>query len=133
MFRNKFVNLYVNQMVIICILLFSVQSAASAAMVSTPELIEQHVVETNKQQVMALLKQDHVQTKLIELGVNPADALQRAENMTTEEIQQLALQMDQLPAGSGVVGTVAFVFLVLLVTDILGFTDIFPFVKKTVR
>ena len=43
-------------------------------------------------------------------------------------------RLDQLPAGGGAVGAVVgaalLVFLILLLTDILGFTDVFPFVKK---
>jgi hypothetical protein len=42
--------------------------------------------------------------------------------------------LDQLPAGSGALEVVLIValivFLTLLVTDIMGYTDIFPFVKK---
>jgi hypothetical protein len=42
--------------------------------------------------------------------------------------------MDQLPAGGDAVGVLIgaslFVFIVLLITDILGFTDVFPFVKS---
>ena len=37
--------------------------------------------------------------------------------------------MDQLPAGAGVIGILFAVFIVLLVTDILGFTKIFPFTR----
>jgi len=42
--------------------------------------------------------------------------------------------MDQLPAGGDAIGTILgaalVIFIVLVITDILGFTDIFPFVKK---
>jgi outer membrane protein OmpA-like peptidoglycan-associated protein len=43
--------------------------------------------------------------------------------------------MDQLPAGGGFLETLIIVgfliFLILLATDITGYTDVFPFVKKT--
>jgi hypothetical protein len=42
--------------------------------------------------------------------------------------------MDQLPAGGDGIGTIVgaavLVFLILLITDILGFTHVFPFVKS---
>jgi hypothetical protein len=50
--------------------------------------------------------------------------------MTDEEVRALNQKMDEMPAGSGVVGAVVLVFLVLLITDIVGWTDVFPFVNK---
>jgi hypothetical protein len=47
--------------------------------------------------------------------------------------------LDELPAGEGagaigvIVGAILIIFLVLLVTDLLGLTDVFPFVKKKAR
>jgi hypothetical protein len=45
-------------------------------------------------------------------------------------VRTLAAKIDELPAGGDALGLLVFVFIVLLITDILGFTDIFPFVKK---
>ena len=42
---------------------------------------------------------------------------------------RLAGQIDQAPAG-GIIGVILFVFFVLLVTDILGFTKVFPFTRS---
>ena len=47
------------------------------------------------------------------------------------------ISIDPLPAGGDALGVILgvalIVFLVLLITDIMGYTDIFPFVKKTHR
>jgi hypothetical protein len=47
---------------------------------------------------------------------------------------RLAQKLDQLPAGGDglgvVIGAALVVFIVLLITDILGYTDVFTFVKK---
>jgi hypothetical protein len=48
-------------------------------------------------------------------------------------VQTLAANMDQLPAGGDGLGLLVFLFIVLLITDILGFTNIFPFVKHPKR
>ena len=57
----------------------------------------------------------------------------RAANMTDAEVMQIAGQLEQLPAGQDALGTVLgvviVIFLVLLVTDILGLTNVFPFVR----
>jgi hypothetical protein len=51
--------------------------------------------------------------------------------LSDEELAQLAPGMDTLPAGGdGVIGAIVFVFLVLLITDILGLTKIFPFTRS---
>jgi hypothetical protein len=63
------------------------------------------------------------------MGVDSKDIQARVDNMTDREVAIMADKMDQLPAGQGIVGTVVFIFLVLLITDILGYTDVFPFVK----
>lgn len=41
----------------------------------------------------------------------------------------MAEQLEQLPAGASVVGALLVVFIVLLVTDILGLTNVFPFTR----
>ena len=46
-----------------------------------------------------------------------------------QQVRELAARVDQLPAGAGVVGVLFTIFIVLLVTDILGFTKVFPFTR----
>jgi len=45
--------------------------------------------------------------------------------------------VDTAPAGQNavgiIVGAIVLIFIILLVTDLLGLTDIFPFVKKSKR
>ncbi len=52
---------------------------------------------------------------------------------TDQEVATLTEQLNQLPAGSGILATATLIFLVLLATDIAGYTDVFPFVKKTMN
>ena len=70
---------------------------------------------------------------MIAQGIDPLEAQARVDSLSDAEAVRFAGMIEQLPAGGNVawiVGLAVFVFLVLLVTDILGFTDIFPFVKK---
>lgn len=56
---------------------------------------------------------------------------QRVAAMSDDEITHLSGKIDKLPAaGSDVLGAVLFVFIVLLVTDILGLTKVFPFTRS---
>ena len=81
--------------------------------------------------VLTVLERSDVQAQLQANGVNPADVKARVAAMTDDEVAQLAGQIDSLPAGGAdVLGVILVVFLVLLITDILGFTKIFPFTKS---
>jgi Family of unknown function (DUF6627) len=63
---------------------------------------------------------------------DPAMAVARIASMTPEKVRSMNQIIDELPAGgSSPPGTAVLVILVLLFTAITGFTDVFPFVKKT--
>lgn len=76
---------------------------------------------------------DALRARLVALGVDPGLAQARVDALTEAEAAQLAARLDSLPAGGDAVGAVIFVFLVLLVTDILGYTDVYPFITRTVN
>ena len=67
-------------------------------------------------------------------GVDPVEAKARVAVMTDEEVSTIAGKIDQLPAGGDAVGflvaVAVIVFVVLLITDIIGVTDVFTFIKK---
>jgi hypothetical protein len=63
-------------------------------------------------------------------GVDVAAARDRVAALTDAEAAQVAAQIDAAPAGGDVLGTIVFIFVLLLVTDILGFTKIFPFTRS---
>ena len=62
--------------------------------------------------------------------MNPAEARKRIAALSDEEVAAISSRIDALPAGGEIVGALLFVFVLLLVTDILGFTKIFPFTRS---
>jgi hypothetical protein len=63
-------------------------------------------------------------------GVSADEMRARVDALTDAEARQLVQQIDQDPAGaSDVVGVLFTVFIILLVTDILGLTKVFPFTR----
>jgi hypothetical protein len=102
-----------------------------AAMIGTDKVVSALQDGQARDSLRATLEREDVKQKLRAQGVNPEQLQARVDALTDPEIQQLAAKMDQMPAGGDVLGVAVLVFLVLLVTDILGYTDIFPFVKKT--
>ena len=125
---------FVSQFVLLCFLMVNLQQTVFAGMVSTTDIIDGQMAQVEKQRIYKMLARDDVRGKLIEYGVDPQDAVNRVANMTNEEAQLFAQNMQELPAGgTDVLGVLLIVFLVLLFTDIMGYTDIFPFVKKTAK
>jgi len=94
-------------------------------------------VEGPQARLVTVLEREDVARTLADLGVDRAEAVRRVAGLTDAEAQLALDQFDSLPAaGDGVgvvIGAVVFIFVVLLITDILGFTNVFPFVKKSVR
>lgn len=82
--------------------------------------------------LQATLERADVVAALQARGVDLAAARERVAALTDAEAAQLARQIDEAPAGGDVVGTIVFIFVLLLVTDILGFTKVFPF-TRTIR
>jgi hypothetical protein len=106
---------------------------AQAEMVTTDQVIEQVNPPEDRTRVMDFMLREDVQQQLTTLGVDPEEAARRVASLSDEEIQQIAGRLDELPAGEGlgaIVGLILIIFLVLLVTDLMGLTDVFPFVKK---
>jgi len=85
---------------------------------------------TQRDRVATLLGRADVRAQLEAHGVRPADVQARVAALTDAEVAQLAGQLDRLPAGGeGIIGALVIVFLVLLITDLLGLTKVFPFTR----
>ena len=75
-----------------------------------------------------------MKNELSKNGVNYDEAIKRVASLSDMEVKNLSLQIDNAKAGGdfgigGVLGAIVLIFLILLVTDILGFTKVYPFTK----
>lgn len=121
----------VSHLVVLGLLALSLHlPAAHAGMVGTEAVVNAAQAQQDRERLHSALSRDDVQAQLLARGVDPAQVQARVDSLTDEEMQTLATHMDQLPAGGGVVGALVLIFLVLLVTDLLGLTNVYPFVKK---
>lgn len=78
-----------------------------------------------------LLGRDDVRAQLEARGVDARAARERVDALTDDEVATLAGRVGTLPAGgSDVIGVIFAVFVILLVTDILGLTKVFPFTRS---
>lgn len=114
-----------------CLLLGGLPMGAQAAIVTTEQAIAKSGQGTSERvSVNAFFARDDVRSALQAQGVSASDALARVQAMSDAEIAQLADRVGQAPAGGDVLGVLFTVFVVLLVTDILGFTKVFPFTRS---
>jgi len=121
---------FLTALLAVSILFVSVQPTVNAAIVSTSELVATEQSKIGKEYLLNSLEREDVRTALTSQGVDLEMAKQRVASMTDEEVRALNQKMDEMPAGSGIVVTVVVVFLVLLITDIVGWTDVYPLVDK---
>ena len=100
---------------------------AYAGMIGTDTVVQQSTRAENLARVRTLLSREDVQHRLQMLGVDPADALQRATALSDSDLAQLSTKADQLPAGGdgGLFALLGVVFLVLLVLDYLDVVNVF--------
>jgi len=118
-------------LVILAISSFSISWApAHAAMVSTDKILKQNL---DRERLTILLDRSEVRKQLEAWGVKSEEAKAWIDSLTDQEISEIVARIDQMPAGGSAIGILVggalLVFFVLLVTDILGYTDVFPFVK----
>jgi hypothetical protein len=107
---------------------------AQAALVSTEELLAAGNGAADRARVLAFLERAEVREQIAALGVDPTEAAARVAALSDAQVREIAGELEQLPAGQSavgaVVGAIVIIFLVLLVTDLLGLTNVFPFVRR---
>jgi len=101
---------------------------AQAAIVTNGQLMYDMQQLNDKELILQSINRADVQQQLSDMGVSTAELEERINQMTGQEIAQLNQQLNELPAGSGVLGIIVLVFIVFVITDVIGATNIFPFI-----
>ncbi len=104
---------------------------ARAGVIGTEDAVAAEALRIDRDSLRGILDREDVRAQLQSMGVDPAAAQARVATMTDDEIAQVRGHLQDLPAGgSDVLGTLFLVFIILLVTDILGLTKVFPFTRS---
>ena len=119
--------LIASTLVVSCTLM-SLPMHAQAGIVPTEAVLPADSAARDK--VQSFFAREDVRAAMAAKGVDGDAALKRVDAMTDAEINQLAGRIDTAPAGGEVLGLLFTVFIVLLVTDILGLTKVFPFTRS---
>ena len=109
--------------------------SAMGAMIGTEAVVSAEHAQNAREYIKSLLAREDVKNALVSRGIDPLEAKSRIDSLTDEEATRVADQLQALPAGgdgffTALLIVALIVFLVLLITDIAGYTDIFPFVKS---
>ncbi len=108
--------------------------SAWAAMIGTESITNVDRGPSPRDYLNNLLAREDIQAALISRGIDPQEAKARIDSFSDAEVNDIVNKLDQLPAGGGALETIliiAFlVFAIFVFTDIAGYTDIFPFIKK---
>lgn len=121
----KSFNRCIARLLVVCTLGMGLPLPASAGIVTTDQI----VAGVERDQIRSFLDRAEVQAQMQTLGVDAGSARDRVDALTDDEARDLAARIGELPAGGSVIGVLFAVFIILLVTDILGLTKVFPFTR----
>lgn len=116
---------------VLSITLFAQVSWAQIA--STELLFEQPATVSSKEKVIEFVAREDVAKTFEEMGVDPIMVEKKIASMSDSEISAIAYQIDTMPAGGdaagAIIGAAVLIFIVLLITDLLGLTRVFSFTR----
>ena len=102
---------------------------AQAAMIGNDQIVNHGLSHQTRDGLQQLFEQEIAQQRLQEWGVNPDQIKSRIDSLTDAELARINQQVNDLQAGGDVLGILLVIFLVFVITDIIGATDVFPFIN----
>jgi hypothetical protein len=118
----------------VCLLGAGFVMPAQAALIGSGQIVRGDSAVRSK--IDSWLARDEIRSALAAQGVDRAELQARVAALGDDEARDLAARIDQLPAGGDggeVLGILFAVFVILLITDILGLTKVFPFTRPIRR
>lgn len=103
----------------------SFPAASLAGLVGTDEILAADSRSDQLTGIRNVLAREDVKTQMLDLGVNPAQVDARLDSLTDKELAQLSAGIRDLPAGGDAVAVIGIVFIVLLILELLGVTNVF--------
>ena len=96
-----------------------------ADIVSTTTLIEAESRAESLREIELFLARDEVREQFLALGVSPETVTARVNSLTADELRQLQSSIDDKAAGGDALAVIGTVFLILLILELVGVTNIF--------
>ena len=104
------------------------------AMIGTGTVIDSARGREAREYLHQLMARKDIQNAFIAQDIDPIEPRARIDSLSDDEVIRIAGRIDQLPAGGGAIEVLLVIilvgFIVLVITDITGLTDVFPFIKS---
>jgi hypothetical protein len=102
---------------------------AQAAMVGTGEILNSAQSAPVDEQLQQFLDREDTRQQLQEWGVSAEWVETRLGSLTDAELARIHQEIDNLEAGGNtILGILLIIFIIFVITDVIGATDIFPFI-----
>ena len=102
---------------------------AQAAIIDNDRIISEQQAALDSAAILTMLDQEVTRQQLETWGVNPEMARDRISRLTDQELANINRQLDEVKAGGDILTILVVIFIVFVVTDVIGATDIFPFIR----
>jgi len=122
--KKKFKHMVVS-LLILSMSLLGLPVVGFAAPIGTDTLVQLDQRGELLSDIRTKLARDDVRAQFLARGVSPVEVDARIAALSTEELQMLSAQLDELPAGGSLLAVVGVVFVVLLILELVGVTNIF--------
>jgi hypothetical protein len=119
---NKF-NISLASITMALVFVIGMPQAANAGMIGTQNLLPHSLTQQDQKQA-----RQSFQKQLVDLGVEPEMAKARIASLSDQQIADISSQLTELPAGADAGGVLLTIFIVFVITDVIGATDVFPFI-----
>jgi len=100
-----------------------------AAMIGTEQVLNPAQLSEARNNLQQFLDQEAAQQQLLAWGVSPDSVKERVNSLTDAELARINNEIENLNAGgSSILGILLVIFIVFVITDVIGATNIFPFI-----
>ena len=110
------------QCLMIAIVALTAGLPAQAAMVGTAQIQANTPVMAGD----VTQQREWIREHLVKGGVDETVAVTRVAAMTDAQIAQIHQRIDEAPAGGGTAEAIIIIGLILVITELMGYTDIIP-------
>jgi hypothetical protein len=123
--HSKILRNFVVRLISLSLLSLGLAQASGAAMIGTGQAIQRDAREASITRVETFLARQDVAAQMVMFGVDPLAVQSRVGNMTDAELVALEGRLDRHVAGGDAIAVIGVVFLVLIILELMGITDIF--------
>jgi hypothetical protein len=128
--QNRLMNRVLASILAVNTALLGVPGVGTAGTVGTHAMLQLEARQSKVDALQQAMLRDDVREALVALGVSPEAAQERIATLTDQELLALEQQIDTLPAGGSLLAVIGIVFVILLILDLTGVTNVFTRVGK---